>query len=96
MSAKQTQFSTGRMPFLPPNQQRQSIEGRFYTYVSKPTCICDRFAHACESTGGLSTEVTIIIVATVLALLVVAAIVIICVLLVVRRRTKRRKEKGDA
>jgi len=22
-----TQFFTGRMPFLPPNQQRQSIEG---------------------------------------------------------------------
>ena len=83
------------MPFLPPNQQRQSTEGRFYAYGSKPTCICDRFAHAGESTGGLSTEVTIIIVATVVALLVVAAIVIICVLLVVRRRTKRRKEKGD-
>jgi len=23
-----TQFSTGRMPFLPPNQQRQSTEGK--------------------------------------------------------------------
>jgi len=23
-----TQFFTGRMPFLPPNQQRQSIEGK--------------------------------------------------------------------
>jgi len=24
-----TQFFTGRMPFLPPNQQRQSTEGEF-------------------------------------------------------------------
>ena len=24
-------FFTGRMPFLPPNQQRQSTEGKFYT-----------------------------------------------------------------
>ena len=28
-----TQFFTGRMPFLPPNQQRQSTEGHI-----KPTC----------------------------------------------------------
>jgi len=27
MPAPTTQFFTGRMPFLPPNQQRQSIEG---------------------------------------------------------------------
>jgi len=26
-----TQFFTGRMPFLLPNQQRQSTEGQFYT-----------------------------------------------------------------
>jgi len=25
-----TQFFTGRMPFRPPNQQRQSTEGKFY------------------------------------------------------------------
>ena len=29
-----TQFFTGRMPFLPPNQQRQSTEGTY----SRPTC----------------------------------------------------------
>jgi len=28
MPAPTTQFFTGRMPFLPPNQQRQSTEGR--------------------------------------------------------------------
>jgi len=27
MPAPNTQFFTGRMPFLPPNQQRQSTEG---------------------------------------------------------------------
>jgi len=27
MPAPTTQFFTGRMPFLPPNQQRQSTEG---------------------------------------------------------------------
>ena len=27
MSAPTTQFFTGRMPFLPPNQQRQSTKG---------------------------------------------------------------------
>jgi len=25
-------FFTGRMPFLPPNQQRQSTEGKYYAY----------------------------------------------------------------
>jgi len=25
-----TQFFTGRMPFLPPNRQRQSTEGKYY------------------------------------------------------------------
>jgi len=30
-----TQFFTGRMPFLPPNQQRQSTEGQNITaYIS--------------------------------------------------------------
>jgi len=82
-------------PSYHPTNSVKALKAVFYAYGSKPTCICDRFAHAGESTGGLSTEVTIIIVATVVALLVVAAIVIICVLLVVRRRTKRRKEKGD-
>ena len=28
-----TQFFTGRMPFLPPNQQRQSTEGSLYLYI---------------------------------------------------------------
>ena len=28
MTAPTTQFFTGRMPFLPPNQQRQSTEGK--------------------------------------------------------------------
>jgi len=28
-----TQFFTGQMPFLPPNQQRQSTEGMFYNQV---------------------------------------------------------------
>ena len=27
-----TQFFTGRMPFLPPNQQRQNTEGKLYKY----------------------------------------------------------------
>ena len=27
-----TQFFTGRMPFLPPNQQRQSTEGKWYIW----------------------------------------------------------------
>jgi len=33
-------FFTGRMPFLPPNQQRQSIEGKhcmYETYIEKQT-----------------------------------------------------------
>jgi len=30
-----TQFFTGRMPFLPPNQQRQSTEGRYLTTLSQ-------------------------------------------------------------
>jgi len=29
-STSHTQFFTGRMPFLPPNQQRQSTEGIWY------------------------------------------------------------------
>jgi len=33
MPAPITQFFTGRMPFLPPNQQRQSTEG----YRMEPT-----------------------------------------------------------
>jgi len=28
-----TQFFTGRMPFLPPNQQCQSIEGKHHSYT---------------------------------------------------------------
>jgi len=37
-----TQFSTGRMPFLPPNQQLQSTEGRIYlTQINtKLHCTC--------------------------------------------------------
>jgi len=30
-----TQFYTGRMPFLPPNQQRQSTEGSSHTTAAK-------------------------------------------------------------
>jgi len=30
-----TQFFTGRMPFLPPNQQRQSTEGLIYYRETK-------------------------------------------------------------
>ena len=30
-STPTTQYFTGRMPFLPPNQQRQSTEGTSYT-----------------------------------------------------------------
>jgi len=30
-STSPLRFSTGRMPFLPPNQHRQSTEGKFYT-----------------------------------------------------------------
>jgi len=36
-----TQFFTGRMPFLPPNQQRQSTEGKdeqIKLTVTRPTC----------------------------------------------------------
>jgi len=32
-----TQFFTGRMPFLPPNQQRQSTEGVHYTTKTAST-----------------------------------------------------------
>jgi len=28
-------FFTGRMPFLPPNQQRQSTEGQLHTIINK-------------------------------------------------------------
>jgi len=49
-----TQFFTGRMPFLPPNQQHQSTEGNNFanTHVSKmidPVCdiyITDLLAHS--------------------------------------------------
>ena len=49
-----TQFFTGRMPFLPPNQQRQSTEGNNFAnaHVSKmidPVCdiyITDLLAHS--------------------------------------------------
>ena len=33
-----TQFSTGRMPFLPPNQQRQSTEGTAHTQSTLTSC----------------------------------------------------------
>jgi len=32
-----TQFFTGRMPFLPPNQQRQSTEGITYIHIGQLT-----------------------------------------------------------
>jgi len=32
-------FFTGRMPFLPPNQQRKSTEGKFYTSTHTHTPI---------------------------------------------------------
>jgi len=32
-----TQFFTGRMPFLPPNQQRQSNEGQWFVMSAKET-----------------------------------------------------------
>jgi len=35
-----TQFFTGRMPFLPPNQQRQSIEGKKTLYITDKLCKC--------------------------------------------------------
>jgi len=31
-------FFTGRMPFLPPNQQRQSTEGSFIVITTEITC----------------------------------------------------------
>jgi len=34
-----TLFFTGRMPFLPPNQQRQSTEGILYTLLYTNNCI---------------------------------------------------------
>jgi len=30
-----TQFFTGRLPFLPPNQQRQSTEGTYYLQITE-------------------------------------------------------------
>jgi len=45
--APTTQFFTGRMPFLPPNQQRQSTEGQFHsTSVSVKS-----FSHGLPITG---------------------------------------------
>jgi len=45
--APTTQFFTGRMPFLPPNRQRQSTEG---TYRKKTKC--NRLARVRVASGG--------------------------------------------
>jgi len=52
-----TQFFTGRMPFLPPNQQCQSTEGsseKYFLSKLSLTCDCFFFSHACtrRCSGG--------------------------------------------
>ena len=44
-----TQFFTGRMPFLPPNQQRQSTQGELLFYTQMHTTILDKVVH-CSAT----------------------------------------------
>jgi len=36
-------FFTGRMPFLPPNQQRQSTEGNAYTIYTKSHLVRNQY-----------------------------------------------------
>ena len=38
MPAPHHSVFTGRMPFLPPNQQRQSTEGKLYAYDCRKSC----------------------------------------------------------
>jgi len=39
-------FFTGRMPFLPPNQQRQSTEGALTVTVSEVSDVSEQFLNA--------------------------------------------------
>ena len=42
-----TQFFTGRMPFLPPNQQHQSTEGHIFTYMPEVNFFCIVYTILC-------------------------------------------------
>ena len=42
-------FFTGQMPFLPPNQQRQSTEGKFLCAVNWSKLIGGRNKHSCPA-----------------------------------------------
>ena len=48
MPAPTTQFFTGRMPFLPPNQQRQSTEGNFCSLNKNSIYCTSNWLRFCE------------------------------------------------
>jgi len=58
--APTTLFFTGRMPFLPPNQQRQSTEGTVHDYhllqnlCGGHVCRLDRMFTLCQDHGPRS------------------------------------------